>query len=481
MARNTYELDELRACRVIQFGNHSSFRTALFKSGLTAFVVALLVTFLQVAEMGPRLPVTDEFHYITMADDLKSLGFLTKGEMELNKKPEAYFTPLYPAFLAGATSLSADAENALHCFAIQRVNCDIVSLQPVIWTQVLLASFAAMFAFLAVRNATRSLLVAWGSLVIILATEVLAHYSRHFLTEILSFTLIFMFVSFYISGVRGTNRIFWLLSGLALACSALTRPVYFYLIPLLGLAIFCWCKVCQRQSLQYSMVSSGIFLLSAYLVLLPWMLRTYELTGDFALTSGYSSFILATRVSYNAMTWIEWGAAFIYWLPDFGDKLAEIFFDTADYVRLSWYTPDGFYLYGGQVLRDETLRAAGGAEGHMNYLFDNYILNDPLKHLLVTIPIMLRGMWVGKYVGLIGTVLIVPSFLLLPRGEDRMVFGMFVWPFFAILLLNALVSVNATRYNEVLIIVFASVVAICFVAFSRKLWALVAARVAKFI
>lgn len=480
MARNTQELDESRACRVIQFGNHRSFRTALLKSGITAFVIALLITSIQVAEMGPRLPVTDEFHYITMADDLKSLGFLTKGEMEPNKKPEAYFTPLYPAFLAGVTSLSTEAENALHCFAVQRVNCDIGSLQPVIWAQVLLASFAAMFAFLAVRTATRSLLVAWVSLVIILATEVLAHYSQHFLTEILSFTLIFIFISFYISGIRGANRIFWMLSGLALACSALTRPVYFYLIPAVGLAIFCWCRVYQRQQTQFSMVNSGVFLFSAYLVLLPWMLRTYELTGDFALTSGYSSFILATRVSYNAMTWTEWGAAFIYWLPDFGDKLAETLFDTANYVRLSWYTPDGFYLYGGQVLRDETLQAAGGAEGHMKYLFENYVLNDPLKHLLVTIPIMLRGMWVGKYVGLIGAVLIVPSFLLLPRSEDRVVFGMFVWPFFAILFLNALVSVNATRYNEVLIIVFASVVAICFAAIYRKFWPRVAAHITKF-
>ena len=187
------------------------------------------------------------------------------------------------------------------------------------------------------------------------------------------------------------------------------------------------------------------------------MMRNYVEFGSYTLTQGYDSFILVQRLAYNMMSWQEWGVSFVYWLPDFGDSLAKSLFDESLYIKLSWYDPTSYYTVGNSTFREETLLAAGGEEQHFAYLLNHYLFGDLFKHIMVTFPIILRGMWTGKYIGLFGFLFLVPILIHLWRKGSVLDFLLYMFPVVFILGLNGFVSVNVVRYNEPLIVIFAVV------------------------
>ncbi len=205
---------------------------------------------------------------------------------------------------------------------------------------------------------------------------------------------------------------------------------------------------------------------------LPWVARNAVVLGRPALTYGYDSHTLVQRIAFDEMTWGEWGRSFVCWLPDGNATGRALFAGTDPCARFGWSDrPDTFYEIGQGPLMQETVRAAGGWEHHLDYLLTHFILREPLWHAAVTLPLALRGAWVEHYWGLV----LAPCCLWLtgaalrrlwrarsqgaaslPEGTRRAA-GLLVLalPAWFMLLFNAAVAVNQVRYNLMLIPPFA--------------------------
>jgi hypothetical protein len=311
-----------------------------------------------------------------------------------------------------------------------------------------------LFVFLTAREISRSEGVAWLTLLLVLAAGEVGYYARTYLTENLALVCFFAFLYFLTRSVARGEGWTAAAAGTALALTTLSRPGYLYLFPFVAAGVAIAARYSQQCSWREGGQRAMLFLVAGLLAMSPWALRNMALFGDPLLTKGYDSLSLAFRVSYDAMSWSEWLVSFVYWLPDFGDRLSETLFVPALYERLSSTNPDGYYLLG-KILYRDTLAAAGSPEAQLSYLMHTYILGDFVKHVLVSVPLALRGMWVGKYLALIGFVLIVPVAVRL-RRDGRL------WPFLALLLpplfmvgLQGFVSVNVVRYNVPMLAVFA--------------------------
>jgi 4-amino-4-deoxy-L-arabinose transferase-like glycosyltransferase len=288
--------------------------------------------------------------------------------------------------------------------------------------------------------------VAWAGLALALMTAPLLLRSVDYLmTEM---TCLLLTTAATAACVRAvTGRLDWrwsALCGALLGAAALTRPAFFYLV--IGVALSGGVAALWRRG--------GLATLAAYcggatMVLAPWFLRNAIVLGRPALTFGYASHTLVQRIAFDAMTWREYGMSYICWLPD-GNSLGRRIDGPGACDRFGWDAPDSFYLIGQRHLLDETLARAGGYAHHMNYLLHTYVLARPFWHIMVTIPLALRGAYVAHWWGFV--LLFVAAWFSVAASRDRpRGFLLVVLPAWFMLALNAAVAVNQVRYNLMLI------------------------------
>ena len=136
-------------------------------------------------------------------------------------------------------------------------------------------------------------------------------------------------------------------------------------------------------------------------MLAPWSARNLSHFSSPALTASYGGYILAQRVIYNRMSWPEWGVAFIYWLPDFGDSLARDMYDPKYYEKLG-FGPGTYYAEEAPRYYQEVVAAAGSVNAVAGYLLRHAVIGDPVKHTLVSLPLAVRALFPGRFCGLLG-------------------------------------------------------------------------------
>ena len=105
-----------------------------------------------------------------------------------------------------------------------------------------------------------------------------------------------------------------ILSGLVLGALTLVRSIYLYsliVVPLVWL-VGIWLIPSQRRRTAPAFVA---LMLSAWVVVVPWMARNWVHGGAFAVSAGGGQ-VLAIRAEYGLMTWPEVGSAFAYFLSN---------------------------------------------------------------------------------------------------------------------------------------------------------------------
>jgi len=436
-------------------------RSGVWRQALAAFLVAAAVIGGLAAAKGTRYPVLDELTYISVAVDLHLHGVFGDGNLADRAAvrdgpvPGRFFAPLYPGLIAGL--MRADpgfAQEVLCAFAAYKSGTPpdcAKNYTALVVAQTLLAAATCLCVWLAAWLLTGSRAASWLALAIALAAGVYGAYAVRFLTEGLAFAVFAAASLALLVAWRGGGRWGrWALAGAALGIAALTRPSYAYVLyaalPLAALTLP-WIK---RAGLARTVLCVAALAAGYVLVAGPWMARNDALFGEAAITGGYASFILVERVAYNAMSWGEWAAAFVYWLPDFGDTLAAALFDPALLARLNIDSPAGFSEIGKRALRAETLAAAGSREAHLAYLIDTGILAQPVKHVAVTLALAWRGIWVAKYWGLVTILLFLPvlAVAVRRRWSDFIVFALPAWFMVGF---HAFASASIVRYNLILI------------------------------
>jgi 4-amino-4-deoxy-L-arabinose transferase-like glycosyltransferase len=237
-----------------------------------------------------------------------------------------------------------------------------------------------------------------------------------------------------------------LATGAALGLAALTRPAYVYLFVAMIAVLAVAAAIGRARGLVLACL---LFALAYGAVVAPWMMRNKALTDRFAVTTGYAGDILSQRVAYNRMTWPEWGAAFVYWLPDVGDSLAQNLFAKSTYHKLSW-DEGSYYSTDAPALYRTYAKQVSSPNEIVPYILRTEILAQPVKHALVTLPLAFRAIFIAKYWGIAGLVCFIALAVHRVRRNDYTILLLSL-PVWFMVVFHALVSVSIPRYNLALI------------------------------
>jgi hypothetical protein len=417
----------------------------------------LLGLWFQSHYVKPFRVAADSRNYAAIADGILATGRFSDGiwsDAPPAERPSGmYIAPLYPAFVAVIAALDPTLRGTIACASAsatpENIGCssDLGSLAPI---QIAIAVGTLLLLWWAALRVTGSERIAWGALAIAsFGSYEYVGFARGILTENLVCPLFLGYSICQYLALKRSRLPLAIAAGVLLGLTALTRPSFLYLgyvTALLGLILFAF-----GQSWRKAGVICLALGIVASLTVLPWMLRNLVVLGAFDLSRGYSGVILSERVSYDAMTWREYLAGWIYFLPDFGDTLARRLFDAADFVRLGWDDkPTSFYSVAHAELGPQSLIAAGGAAHQVGYLIRHYVLPDLPKYTAVTLLLMWRGLWVSKYFGLFCAPMLGGRLIADLRRQhyDLM---LFTAPAIFMLALHAALSVNIARYNVGLI------------------------------
>jgi 4-amino-4-deoxy-L-arabinose transferase-like glycosyltransferase len=458
---------------------------------LAPLLAALVVISLQAFRKPLRQPTLDEFYYLTIARDLALHGVFTDGTFKRGPfgtapgpasfrdesaewaRPGRFFAPAYPilAYLVGRLDPSLAA--AIRCHVAHAElpkppgTCpngfgSLVAVNILLWSAALLAVFHMALVL------GRSETMAWLALVIALATGEAGFYARTYLSETATVPAFCLFMLFAMKAVESGRRRFYALAGVALGAASLARPAYAYLFYALAPALLLLALFARRRwpSLP-SAAAALVFAAATLATLAPWMLRNLARFGDPTLSRGYAEVILMQRLAYNQMSAAEWLVAWIYWLPDFGDEIAKLLFPPRLYELLGWTHSANYYVDGGSgAFRARILREAGSEAAVLGLLMKSYLLGDLPRHVMVTLPLTMRGLGVAKYLSVAGWIVMWPVMReLAARGRLHLFLALLLPPLL-MAGLHGFVSINIERYNLPMLAVYAVVVAVAI----RQAW-----------
>ncbi len=397
-------------------------------------------------------PVLDKSHifngdserYISYAVSLHEHGVFGLSKKDINEIPAPgnANAPFYPVFLAGVMALDNGFAASLKCAAMngQDANCP-QDFEKFFFAQVCLSALCLVFIYLLAVRFSGSKIIGWLAAILALGSGIFTEFSYLFMTEILilpAFSALLLFCLLLFQ----QRRLRWVFAiALSLAALTLIRPSYLYLF--YGFVVFftaVWIrKKDRRAGLQFAVLVVGFILAVS-----PWAIRNKIFLNSYTLTSGgYAEAILVQRTNYNQMSWPEVAVAMVYWLPDFGDSIAQNFFPEHLYNKLNW--DEGSYYSQGYSKKMKSLsQQLGGENKVLRYLISEEVLT--LKHVAVSFPLAIRGVFIAKYWGLAGFLAFVVLLIQSLRRHDYSL-ALISLPVFFMVAFHAGLSVSIPRYN----------------------------------
>ncbi len=404
--------------------------------------------------------VFDQPFYLGIAHDLVETGSFTDGFMFVPvgaggaRPPGMRFAPLYPALVAGAAKLDGTLRSGMDCLVAtggKTPGCSKHALSLRCLQFFELAAFFWLVWWMA--DAAGGVLVGWLSLLVSFgAAPLLLRSVNYLMTEMTCLVLIASAMAAAVQALRCQRITMWCATaGMALGLAALTRPAFLYLIPASAVGAVALGGWRTRRPV---LAMAG----AAALVIAPWILRNEIVLGRASLTYGYDSHTLVQRIAFDTMTWREYGLSYVCWLPD-GNEIGRALAGVGACDRFGWDEhTNSFYVLGLRHMLYESLAASGGYEHHLGYLLRAYIFRMPLKHLLVSIPLALRGAYVAHWWGF---VLLIACLAWTVRAlrcsgaretsVSQNIYLVTVLPALFMLAFNAAVAVNQVRYNLMLV------------------------------
>ncbi len=402
-------------------------------------LLAALVVLGALWPAAPALPLYtfDQPFYLGIAHDLRATGRFTDGYMFAEPGPDGArpsgmrFAPLYPSLLAAASFVDPALRTGMDCEALTRGQDHACPRAAPVMRRLQGAMLAAFFTLVWCIGllATGSRRLAWTTLGLALPTAgVLLRSVDTLMTEITALLLTTACLAAVLAAWRRHSLPWLAAAGAALGLAILTRPAFLYLLYAtilagLALAAAAWKprpasdvndaaalptpralrpdEAAATRPGPRALAALAVFALCASAVVTPWIARNALVLGHAALTRGYDSHTLVQRISFDSMSWREYGLSYLCWLPD-GAGLGHMLVGPHACDRFAWdERPDTFYSIGMGPLMQSTLAASGGWDHHLAYLLTHFILREPLWHAAVTIPLALRAVWIDHYWGLL--------------------------------------------------------------------------------
>jgi hypothetical protein len=402
---------------------------------LAALGALALIAFLSLA-LSTRdwTPLADETQYLNAAYNLIHHGVLSPSGAGGPLTPSARREPGYPVFIAAfmlldpglakftpACNAPPDAKCAPYYRSLQYANSFLIVL-----TGILL--------FSTVRIVTGRTPPAYIAALLIFLNVEANEIRQEVLSDYLAMAIAAAVMRCFALAFLRPWRVGWLLTGLALAALSLPKAVYFYFtVPLL-------------------IVASAVALITiGYATPVgAWMARNFVELDSFALTE--TRMVLSEREIFNDMTPGEYAIAFLWWTRAMGDNLARTHLPPTSYRRFQEHAKDGFYndshaRYSRLVA--EEMRKPGVTSAQATTAVDRQLIRKILTnlpvHLLTTLPLFYRGIWVDEFI-----VLTLPALFWLiwvsVGRRDTLILALLAPGVFS-LLFYALVSINIPRYQ----------------------------------
>lgn len=401
-------------------------------------------------------PTKDALRYSDYAVNIVqhgTFGLTDRASPDAAPYPGNANGPIYPLFIAAVAALNDPLFDSLSCAVAnpkQTEEC------PEHYDALALAQYAIALISLLLLWASAQLLFRHRLFAVLTTlfaalSMVYAEKALEIETENLILPLFILVQLSLMQLLIKSNKRWAFTLGVALGLLTLTRPEYLYLglaigILWTGIAIF---KQDKHQTLML-LCAALAFLLS----LAPWSLRNQNHFDSPALSGGnYGEIILSCRLSFNRMTATEWAAAFVYWLPDFGDKLAAAWLPEASYAKLISTRNDSYLATAHADILQPAMQSMN-PDAILGHLIKTEILGRPLQHALVTLPLIWRGAFVAKYWGLIGLVGYLSLLIYTVRQGNWLLLQLSA-PAWFMVAFHAAISINIPRYNLPLVSLYA--------------------------
>lgn len=406
-------------------------------------------------------PESDALRYIDYAINLHDHGVFSARREASPEAPSPgnLHAPLYPAWVALFMGFDPGIRSALACTRDQKARSAapcLLDLKLLIAAQLVLAGVFFGAVWLLALRLTGSASLAWLTAGFALLSKAPLQYAHFVLTEAILLPLLTLFLVFLVMAYQERGARWMLAAGAVLGLAALTRPAYAWLFFAVAGVLAARALVKRRRPL---LVAAMAFALAYAVVVSPWLARNKLIFDRFALTSNYAADILSQRVAYNRMSWTEYGVSWLFWFPDFGDHFVKKIFPRPYFVKLKW--DDGsYYATVGPAIYNRALAEVKYPDAVLSHLFHTEILANPVKHVLVTLPLAWRAVFVSKYWGIAGFICFCVVLVRHLRMRDYalLVASLPVW---FMVIFHAFVSVSIPRYNLALIPLYAFALASC--------------------
>ena len=351
-------------------------------------------------EVGPhQVRGGDQSQWLRMAVNLHRHHTFSKDMVPKGGgvRPTAYREPVYPAFVAAQMALNPSLRDldAQQVYNEGDGHPALVALQV---PQILIMYATILLAMGIVWKLSGSAVFALGAgIVIALSTtlqrEMLIYRSETlavFLTTALAFVLVVAAERRSPAAYAGAGALAGLL--------ALTKAVfgYFWLPFVLVFALVAWRAGWKRRP---AVMSGAAFVLAFGVVIAPWMARNYFQFGRWYIADR-GGIALNLRTLYDSIDPDEYFASFFYWTPYRTSKqILEKHFDYESYRRLNRRDREhGFYLVSRENRRKLTEQLGDPVLADRVMLDEavDYVIHHPVRHLALSLPLGLRGIFVEK-------------------------------------------------------------------------------------
>lgn len=299
--------------------------------------------------------------------------------------------------------------------------------------------------------------------------------------------LVLIVAIFFFLAIKTKSKRHFVFLGISLASLVLTNAIYQYFIFILTIYMLFLFKKGLFQKRQF--VTCLLLLLASYSVPVGgWMLRNYSHFDRFYICDR-GGYVLAIRAEYNKMTADDFGGAFLWWTPDpmFQKKAAKVMHEKNRWINLHRSNPNGHYSTAKSMknfmVKGEKFENTAQRDKVYQGRAIKEILKHPFKHLIVTIPLAWRGIFVEYgYILHAPFSILIRSIVLISIAYFASLFFWFIqsfrkqkWELFSITLLcmylygmNAFFSHSLPRYNQPLIPVLAVLFSVSLYSFLNR-------------
>ncbi len=366
-------------------------------------VLSSVVLLIQGAKFKNWTPVYDETEYLGYGYSL--LHDRTYGLPTPQGKPQLSFArePGYPLVIAAMMALDPRLRAVLpDCWREAALRCDPKSYRSLQWLNLAMVATTALLVGLTVLRLggnRAAALVGAGAIVFNIQAQSLRSY---IMSDYLAMTLLALAVWFGVSMLTSPTRRKLAACGFSLAALVLTKAIYFYFVVIIVAAAGIAALIRRGHRLGPAV---AVLAVAALLPVFAWMGFQKASGGPFALVDDHRMGIaLSGREHFNDMNRTEWATAFLWWTRAFGDNVARRKLPPESYRRIDDGNGDSFFQAGEdrfRRMREELMRSGGlsWAEANAILIRDmaGRILDRPLKHLAVSLPLAYRGAWIDEF------------------------------------------------------------------------------------